>query len=132
MWEKAINIVPVTMLREHVADPSLTIRTTLARTSGTTSTTSVSRPSSLSPTIAAIANTATTPTLNGPNIDDDDLFDAVPTEDLSSADIELMRAANISADLAQCGTSPIRHRSLNDPPKLGTIKDVYLSVLGDC
>ena len=72
------------------------------------------------------------PTLNGSKVDNDDFFHAVPIEDVSSADIGLIRAVNINADLAQCGVIPLRHRSLNDPPKLGAIKDVYSSVLGDC
>ena len=67
----------------------------------------------------------------GTKVNDDDFFDPVNIEELSTRDIEMIRTADVNVDRAQNGTLPLRHRKLSDPPKPGTIRDVHSAVLGD-
>ena len=118
---KSIVIVPLTMLRDHTDS-----RSTQPPPRDETSN-AVSAPAAKPPTISAIA---TDSTANGSKVVDDDFFEPVSIEDLTTADIEMIRAANESSSAVEKGKIHLRHRNLNDPP-LGPITDKYSSVLGD-
>ena len=49
----------------------------------------------------------------------------------ASVDIEMIRTAHFDSERAEEGNLPLRHHKLNDPPRLGTIRDGYSLVLGD-
>ncbi|KAL7532711.1 hypothetical protein ACHAXR_004793, partial [Thalassiosira sp. AJA248-18] len=126
---KAIILVPLTMLREHTDHSS--IRNAPPLSVPTPPSERRSQPATGRPTITTIAPNSVDRVSYGSKVDDDDFFQAEPIEDLSSADIEMIRAANVNSEHAQNGKLPLLHPKLNNPPSPSTIQDKYSSVLGD-
>ena len=102
---KSVIVLPLSMLREHV-DSNL-IRITPPPATAATSGKSISKPSGPPPSVADIAREIEIANKTGQKVDDDDLFDAVSIEDLSTRDIEMIRTADVNANRAQNGILPL-------------------------
>ncbi|KAL7547330.1 hypothetical protein ACHAWF_010649 [Thalassiosira exigua] len=66
-----------------------------------------------------------------PHLEDDDFFRAESIEDLTTGEIEMIRAASLNSDQAQDGKLPLHHPKLKNLPLSGAIRDRFSSVLGD-
>lgn len=64
-------------------------------------------------------------------MDDDNNDSDFSIEDLTSEDIEMIRAAAMSSVRAQAGNNLLKSSHLMDAPDPSDIKDVFSSVLGD-
>jgi hypothetical protein len=135
-------VVPVTMLKEHVASDS--IRATPesgGREYPVENVLRVSAPASENPPskpTSASANVSTPTVADNDLVDDAEMDDSYSImevedfEDITTLDCENLRCAIFSASESEQGKPPMKCAYLDEAPSPSSIQDKFSSVLGDC